>query len=276
VTSARFSPDGTQIATGSRDETVRIWNTGGVSSTVIETANPGPIGSVQWSPDGQRILALSQFGLSVWDVQAGEQLFTVENTPTEKTTFDATFSPDGKQLLVTGSAPARLLNANTGQVLHTFNGIVADTARFTPDGQRVLTGEWLWDVKTNQPIYPFPNMVRFAPQFSPDGRYLVTQGGQYTLSIWDLRSDYWRPQQVVTLKSASNFASAQFTQDGRALMSVNVDGSLSFWRVDGQIRLPPDYNRLIALAKRSVTRQLTCSERQTFLQENVNCTTSGQ
>jgi WD40 repeat protein len=275
VTSAHFSSDGTQIVTGSRDETVRIWNTGNVTSTVIQTANPGPIGSVQWSPDDERILALSQFGLSVWTVLTGKQLFTIENTPTEKTTFAAAFSPDGRQLVVTGSAPARLLDANTGQLLHTFDGIVADTARFSPDGQRVLTGGWLWDVKTGQPIYPFPKVSWFAPQFSVDGRYLVTQGSQNTLSIWDIRSDYWHPQPVATLKGANNFVSAQFAQDSRALLSVDLDGSLSFWRVDNQIQLPADYNRLIALAKRSVTRQLTCTERQTFLQENVNCTTSG-
>jgi WD40 repeat protein len=68
VRSVSWSPDGTKVATGSLDETVRIWDaaTGTCESTL---RGDWPINSVAFSPDGQQIAA----GCGKWG-QSGEIL----------------------------------------------------------------------------------------------------------------------------------------------------------------------------------------------------------
>src|SRR5262245_62148243 len=60
VTSVCFSPDGTRLASGSRDETVRVWNarTGKEQRTL--KGHTDTVTSVGFSPDGKRIASGSR------------------------------------------------------------------------------------------------------------------------------------------------------------------------------------------------------------------------
>jgi WD40 repeat protein len=69
-----FSRDGRQIAAGSRNGTVRIWNvTTGSAVVVIETGS-GMIDTMTFSLDNSVILTASARGLYAWDLPSGEPL----------------------------------------------------------------------------------------------------------------------------------------------------------------------------------------------------------
>ncbi|WP_437643749.1 WD40 repeat domain-containing protein [Sorangium sp. So ce362] len=57
IYSVAFSPDGKRIATGSQDNTVRVWNADGTGEPLVLRASDSPINAVAFSPDGQRIVA---------------------------------------------------------------------------------------------------------------------------------------------------------------------------------------------------------------------------
>ena len=73
VTSIAFSPDGRHIASGSWDNTIRIWDaeTGKVVTGPLE-GHTGSVWSVAFSPDGRHVASGSyDHTIRIWDVETG-------------------------------------------------------------------------------------------------------------------------------------------------------------------------------------------------------------
>ena len=80
VLSAVFSPDGTQIATGSADGTAKIWNadTGQVLLT-IKASTEGWVNNAAFSPNGKLLATSGDDKIArIWDVLTGKELRTLK------------------------------------------------------------------------------------------------------------------------------------------------------------------------------------------------------
>ncbi|CBF80695.1 WD40 repeat domain-containing protein [Aspergillus nidulans FGSC A4] len=177
------------LASGSDDETVRLWDpaTGSLQQTL--EGHSGWVLSVAFSPDG-RLLASGSFDKTVrlWDPATGSLQQTLRGH--SNWVRSVAFSPDGR-LLASGSfdKTVRLWDPATGSLQQTLRGH-SDTVRsvaFSPDGRLLASGSFdktvrLWDPATGtlQQTLIIKGTVTEL-QFSQDGSYISTNLGSLNI-----------------------------------------------------------------------------------------------
>ena len=94
VNSVRFHPDGTCMASGSQDHTIKIWDIR--SSKLIQhydAANDG-VNKVAFHPNGRYLLsAASDSTIKIWDLRQGHILYSLYGH--EGSSTACSFSPGG-------------------------------------------------------------------------------------------------------------------------------------------------------------------------------------
>ena len=154
VESVSFSPDGSILATGDNDGTIRLWDvtTGQLQRVFIH-------GQSEWHPDMKALFSPDGSTLAYTRDDGTIVLREVE-TGTVRATMDhgerlesIDFSPDGTVLASGGSSGGiRLWDATTGHLDSILGHGQGRSVVFSPDGATLAGGEWsdilLWEVET--------------------------------------------------------------------------------------------------------------------------------
>jgi WD40 repeat protein len=193
VSSVAYSPDGTRIAAGSPDHTVRLWDAATGAPVEQALRHDHAVTSVAFSPDGTRIATGSaDKTVRLWDAKTGQPIG--QPLRHDEAVNTVAFSPDGTRIASGGQdKTVRLWNAETGQPIGQplRHDDWVNSLAFSPDGTRIATAAstkvQMWNTATGQPIgqpLAHDDTVN-SVAFSRDGTRIATASYNKTIRLWE-------------------------------------------------------------------------------------------
>ncbi len=200
-----FAPTGNQIAMGSREGTLYVWNFQLPEEPTLLTGHTGYIWTLAFSPDGRQLASGSADETArLWDVKSGEEIATL---PLDEphTIMGIAFSPCGKIIAGGMDNEIRFWCAEQRTTLRTIrqpeNNHRTYALAFSPCEKYLASGTWwqhgmekmairLWKVATGENIHTFWGHTSDVQSlaFSPNGTLLASGGFDGTILLWDVKS----------------------------------------------------------------------------------------
>ena len=234
--SVSFSPDGTTLASGSNDNTVKLWDVATRTNIATLEGHTSAVRSVAFSPDGTTLASGSyDETVKLWNVATRTNIATLEGHT--NVVRSVSFSPDGTTL-ASGSwdNTVKLWDVATKQNIATLEGheFKVISVSFSPDGTLFVSASLgrikLWDVATHTNIATLRHTGGFrSVSFSPDGGTLASASWDDTVKLWDVATR----TNIATLQGHTNVVnSVSFSPDGAILVSGSTDETVKLWDVE--------------------------------------------
>ncbi|GMN32181.1 hypothetical protein TIFTF001_003556 [Ficus carica] len=234
VLSVSFSPDGQQLASGSGDTTVRLWDLGTQTPLFTCTGHRNWVLCVAWSPDCRHIVSGSKAGeLQCWDPQTGTAFghpFTGHGhwvnslaLSTEYVLRTGAYDHTGKKYSsseemkkvalerynkMKGNAPERLVSGSDDFSMILWEPMVSRQPKTRMTGHQQIV-----------------NDVRF----SPDGQWVASASFDKSVKLWNGTTG----QFVAAFRGhVGAVYQISWSADSRLLLSGSKDSTLKVYAVD--------------------------------------------
>lgn len=243
VSAVAYSPDGTQVVTGSWDRSARIWDA--VTGRMVRQLTGGHAGSVTqaaWLPDGRIITAGDDGAIRIWDAATGmlEDHSLQENGAA---VVSLSVSRDGATAAtVSADNVVRVWDVATRALIEEITaaqlGIEGEAllcCALGPEGRLLAVGtpsrtvvQTRGDAESRLILSGHTAAIR-AVGFSPDGKRLVTGSEDFTARVWDVASG---KEMLSLARHTAAVTAVEFSADGQSVLTAGMDGLAIVWGGD--------------------------------------------
>ena len=269
INSVAWSPNGAQIATGSTDGNVQIWNAETLQLVRTIGADNLSIRSVAWSPDSTRVVSGSGDGHTViWNAADGQRIITLG----EQTEHHLSEEPDAAILVVAwrpngqdietstenGTTYAWGINEPPGEQLLSYTGNVHEpdtmSIAYNTDGSRIAKGDIDGGLFSQNPDTGLDqiDMVGHTASvnsvcWSRDNSLIVSGSSDNTVRIWNAATG----ANLEVLQGHTNWVtSVAISPDNNYIFSASRDRTIKVWE---NIRIGASKNINKMLTKRVIS-----------------------
>jgi small GTP-binding protein len=234
VMSVAFDPEGETLASGSQDNTVKLWDAR--SGKLLRTLkrHQGRVNSVAFDPQGATLASGSGDNTAkLWEVRSGKLLRTLAGH--QGGVISVAFDPQGATL-ASGSIDntVKLWEARTGKLLLTLKGhqSLVRSVAFDPQGRTLASGSddktvKLWEARTGKLLHTLEgHQLVLSVVFDPQGGMLAIGNLDQTIKLWEARSG----KLLRMLEGHTGYVECvAFSQDARLLASKGHDHTIRLW-----------------------------------------------
>lgn len=241
VANLKLSPDGSRVASTSKDGTVRIWLRRAGAEPVELRGHQGQVRSLAFSADGARVATTSPDGtVRVWPTDGQDKPVVLRGF--EGGATGAAFNLAGTQVLTTaesGDAQLWPLDGRSEPVVFGGHQKAVIGAWFSLDSSRVLTASadgtarlWRVDGSGKPMLLSGHQKPLTGAAFSPNGNQIVTSSQDGTARLWRIDDG---AESAVLRGHTDEVTSATFGKNGTRILTTSKDHSARLWHTDGSV-----------------------------------------
>lgn len=192
VASCAFTPDGTTLASGSRDKNIVLWDIASARPLRTLSGHKDWVTALAFSPNGKVLASGSRDGdVRIWDSSTGNLMAQLSDKQFRGIN-SLEFSPDGKRVAC-GAVALTIVDVSSDMSLCTIAGNNAVHAlAFNPVGSLLASGcasgtAVINNYATRTAVQSIGDRSSFASASacSPDGRTIASGSSKAPIRVWD-------------------------------------------------------------------------------------------
>ena len=243
VASLAYNPNGQILASGSYDNTIKLWNLTKNKEISTFKGHSAWVAAVAITPNNKNLVSGSYDNtIKLWNLVNGRQIRTFKGHSDSVGTLLVT--KDGKNI-ISGSfdRTIKVWNLGNGEEIRTLSGHSSKVSSIavSPDNKTLVSGSddqtiKIWNLVTGELIRTLEGHKDKVSSvaISPDGKTLVSGSHDRTVKLWNLTTG----EEIRTFTSGSkSFSKAHsewvsclaISPDGNILASGSGDRTIKLW-----------------------------------------------
>lgn len=237
VTQVAYARTGVCAAAAHEDGAITIMYIDEANTRGTLEGHTKPVGGLQFSTDGSRLLSASADGtVRLWSIAEERELKRIELDPSRANVRCLSWLEEVDRVLI-GSAMERdslaLYSLETGDELIVFETEPHPTiaACLFDGGKQAISAGFremqVWETTKSRPVRSFGGGFTTAA-FTPDGLRAITGNSNHSLTVWDVENG--EPLQQL-IGHTGPVTSVSIFADGRFASSAGDEGTIRIWNL---------------------------------------------